>query len=135
MDDDPRAAAGPARPRTPRGRWWRPVLLVGAVLLAGYELHDHLPSAAATWAALVRARPGWLLAALALQVISMGTFAEQQRRMLGAFGVRIPARVSLAVSYARSAMAAALPGGRRSPPGTRSGGSGRAGRQGRSPAR
>ena len=97
--------------RPAAARWWRPVLLVGGVAAAVLELHGHLPSAAATWAALSSARPGWLAVAVALQVISMGAFAEQQRHLLAAFGVRMPAPVSLAVSYARSAMSTALPAG------------------------
>jgi uncharacterized membrane protein YbhN (UPF0104 family) len=38
-------------------------------------------------------------------------FAEQERRLLGAFGVAMPAQTSVAVTLARTAMATALPGG------------------------
>jgi len=79
--------------------------------VAAVELRDHLPGPAATWAVLREAEPAWLLAALALETVSMVMFAEQQRRLLGAFGVSMPARAVLAVSYARSAMSTALPGG------------------------
>jgi uncharacterized membrane protein YbhN (UPF0104 family) len=41
----------------------------------------------------------------------MSAFAAQQRHLLAAFGVRMPASASLALTYARSAMATALPGG------------------------
>lgn len=92
-------------------RWWRPVLLAVAVCLAVAELRGHLPDATSTWGALRQARVGWLLAAAVLQVVSMAAFAEQQRHLLAGFGVRMPAPVSLAVTYARSAMATALPGG------------------------
>ena len=98
-------------PLARRRRWWRPVLLAAGVVLAVVELRGHLPSAASTWAALRQASTAWLLAALVLQILSMGAFAEQQRHLLAAFGVRMPAAVSLAVSYARSAIATALPGG------------------------
>ncbi|MFG2041749.1 YbhN family protein [Dactylosporangium sp. NPDC048998] len=91
--------------------WWRPALLVAGVALAAVELRGHLPSPAATWQALRGAAPGWLLAAAALSVLSMAAFAEQQRHLLAAFGVRMPAGASLALTYARSAMAAALPAG------------------------
>jgi uncharacterized membrane protein YbhN (UPF0104 family) len=108
----PAGRAG-ARPRAPLAvrRFWRPALLVAGLVLAGLELRGHLPDAASTWAALRVAAPGWLLAALVLQVVSMAAFAEQQRHLLGAFGVRMPVRAALALAYARSAMAAALPGG------------------------
>lgn len=99
------------RPRLVRRRWWRPVLLTAGIVLAVVELRGHLPDMASTWAAVREARPLWLVAAVVLQVVSMGAFAEQQRHLLAGFGVRMPAAVSLAVSYARSAMATALPGG------------------------
>ncbi|WP_432969027.1 lysylphosphatidylglycerol synthase transmembrane domain-containing protein [Dactylosporangium sp. CA-233914] len=97
--------------RQSAARWWRPVLLAAGVALAAYTLHDHLPSPSATWRALSAATPGWLAAAAALSVLSMAAFAEQQRHLMAAFGVRIPAGWSLALSYARSAMATALPAG------------------------
>ena len=93
------------------GRPWRWGLLATGVILAAVELHGHLPSPASTWTALRQTRPGWLSAAVVLQVVSMAAFAEQQRRLLFAFGVRMPAPASLAVSYTRSAMSTALPGG------------------------
>ena len=92
-------------------RWWRPALLVAGVALAVLELRGHLPSPASTWSALREARFGWLLVAATLQTISMVTFAEQQRQLLAGFGVRMPARIAIAVSYARSAMSTSLPGG------------------------
>lgn len=92
-------------------RWWRPVLLVAGLGAAALELHSHLPSVASMWSALSSARPGWLAVALALQMISMSMFAEQQRHLLAGFDVRMRARVSLALSYARSAMSTALPAG------------------------
>jgi uncharacterized membrane protein YbhN (UPF0104 family) len=92
-------------------RWWRAVLLVGGVALAAVSLRGHLPDLSSTWATLRQASPAWLVAAVVLQLASMGAFAEQQRHLLAGFGVRMPVRMSLAVSYARSAMATALPGG------------------------
>jgi uncharacterized protein (TIRG00374 family) len=86
------------------------LLVIGAIL-AVVELHGHLPSPASAWAALQESRPVWLVAAVGLQIVSMWAFAEQQRRLLGAFGVRMPAPASIAVSYARSAMSTALPAG------------------------
>jgi uncharacterized membrane protein YbhN (UPF0104 family) len=92
-------------------RWWRPVLLLAGVGVAAYSLQGHLPSPSALWQALRGSAPVWLLTAAALSALSMAAFAEQQRHLLAAFGVRIPAARSLALSYARSAMATALPAG------------------------
>lgn len=110
----PATAASPARAAARRRwwwRWWRQGLLSAGIVLAALELREHLPGPAATWHAVRQAGPGWLLAAAALSVVSMSAFAEQQRHLLAAFGVRVPAAFSLALSYARSAMATALPAG------------------------
>ncbi|MEV6929121.1 YbhN family protein [Dactylosporangium sp. NPDC051485] len=93
----------------PSARWWRPALLLAGTAVAVAGLRAHLPSA--TWLAVRAAAPWWLAAAAALSVLSMAAFSEQQRRLLAAFGVPMPAGASLALTYARSAMAAALPAG------------------------
>lgn len=98
-------------PRPTRRRWWRLALVTVGIGVAIVALRGHLPDLAATWTALRQASPAWLMAAAVLQVASMAAFAEQQRGLLAAFGVRMPAAASLAVSYARTAMTTALPGG------------------------
>jgi putative heme transporter len=110
----PNAAPEPGPRRAPeprRGRWWRAALPVVGVVAAVLALRGHLPSPSSTWAALRHASPAWLLAAAALQVLSMAAFGEQQRHLLAAFRVRLPPAASLAVSYARSAIGTALPAG------------------------
>ncbi|GAA3452247.1 hypothetical protein GCM10018962_40800 [Dactylosporangium matsuzakiense] len=92
-------------------RYWRTGLLVAGVVVAGLELRGHLPSPAATWEALRTARTGWLAAAAVLSVVAMAAFSEQQRQLLAAFGARMGPGASLGLTYARSAMAAALPAG------------------------
>ncbi|MGI5241214.1 flippase-like domain-containing protein [Dactylosporangium sp. CA-139066] len=94
-----------------KSRWWRWALLVVGLGVAAVTLQGHLPSPADAWAALRGASPAWLLLACALSALSMAAFAEQQRHLLSAFGVRMTAPASLALSYARSAMAASLPAG------------------------
>lgn len=117
---DPAAPAGADEPvvgdtgrRAGAGlrRWWRPALLVVGIVAATLALRGRLPDPASIWTALRQARPGWLLAAVVLQVVSITAFAEQQRHLLAAFGVRMPAPTTVAVTYARSAMATALPAG------------------------
>jgi uncharacterized protein (TIRG00374 family) len=97
--------------RIPRRRWWKPVLLTVGVLVAVAGLRGRLPAIGSTWTALGHARPAWLLLAALMQVVSMTAFSEQQRHLLGAFGVRMTARASLVLAYAHSSMSAALPGG------------------------
>jgi uncharacterized membrane protein YbhN (UPF0104 family) len=92
-------------------RAWRPALLAGLLVLSWYGLRARLPGAAATWATLAGSRPLWLAAAATAQVVSMAAFAEQQRHLLAAFGVRMPARAALSLTYTRSAMSTALPAG------------------------
>ncbi|AEV84190.1 hypothetical protein ACWT_3167 [Actinoplanes sp. SE50] len=105
-DQPPRTA-----PANRRGGWWKLPVLALAGCLAVHELQGHLPGVAATWTALRQTRAGWLTAAVLLQVISTVAFAEEERRLLGAFGVPIAARTSVAVTLVRSAMATSLPGG------------------------
>ena len=87
------------------------MLLTVGILLAVLELRGRLPGPASIGTALTAAAPGWLVVAAALQLVSMAAFAEQQRHLLAAFGVRMTPAASVAVSYASSAMATALPGG------------------------
>lgn len=97
--------------RIPSSRWWRPVLLVAGLGLAAVELRGHLPSPSATWAALQSTTATWVLIAAVLQVSSLAAFSEQQRQLLLAFGVRMRIGASIALTYARSAIAGALPAG------------------------
>jgi len=94
-----------------RRGWWKLPVLAVAGCLAYVELRGHLPGAASLGAVLRHAGPWWLVAAVALQVVSMLAFAEQGRRLLAAFGVAMRPRTSVAVTFARSAMATGLPGG------------------------
>lgn len=55
--------------------------------------------------------PGWLVVALAAQVLSQVAFAQQQRVLLAALGVRVAGREMLAITYSRSAISMALPAG------------------------
>lgn len=108
----------PPVPRADGGRgahnrrlWLRVAVLVIAAGLAAIYLRGRLPDPASAWAVVRRSAPGPLLAAALLQTVSMAAFAEQQRQLLAAFGVRMSAAAALALTYTRSAISIALPGG------------------------
>jgi uncharacterized protein (TIRG00374 family) len=92
-------------------RWWRAGLVVVGAAVAALALHGRFPAWSSIWAALFHASPAWIAFGFALELVSMIAFAEQQRRFLGALGVRMRARTSLAVTYVRSAMSISLPAG------------------------
>jgi uncharacterized protein (TIRG00374 family) len=102
-----------------RARQRHPVLIsalkVAAVVLllvaATFSLQGKLPSLAAVGDAIAGADTGWLAVAVVAEFVSMGMFARQQRRLLAAFGVRMPRHRALALSYSRSAIAISLPAG------------------------
>ncbi|GAA2560720.1 hypothetical protein GCM10010435_35330 [Winogradskya consettensis] len=106
-----------APPRPPRSPWGGRKLWISLAMLAVatgaalISLRGHLPSAAETWSALRGADPLWLIVAVVLHSTSLVAFAEQERRLLSAFGVTMPLRRAIAMTITRSAMTMALPGG------------------------
>jgi len=96
----------------PPPRWRRGPVVAGIVVVVlAVEL-------ALGWHALVQAisqlrRPewDWVAAALAAEVISMGTFARMQRALLRGAGTKVPVRKHVALAYASHSLSATLPGG------------------------
>ncbi|GAB3468749.1 YbhN family protein [Actinophytocola sediminis] len=84
---------------------------VALLIVAAVSLRDRLPGAGEVTAALRTADPGWLAAAVLAELVSIGMFARQQRRLLTAFGVRLTRHRAIALAYARSAIAISLPAG------------------------
>ncbi|KUL26673.1 lysylphosphatidylglycerol synthase transmembrane domain-containing protein [Actinoplanes awajinensis] len=80
-------------------------------ILAVYTLRDRLPDPAAFGGALRAADGRWAASAVAAGLLSQFAYAEQQRRLLAALGVRVPPRRALAMTYVRSALSMALPAG------------------------
>ncbi len=114
-EDPVEADAIPERePRPPRP-WWHTALrvlalvVVAAVVVA--VLWGNIPSPADIWDALLNANFWWILAAAALQMVSLGMFARQQRRLLKAFGVRMSIARAEAITYGSSAITNSLPAG------------------------
>ncbi|HEV8558613.1 MAG TPA: YbhN family protein [Actinophytocola sp.] len=93
------------------GKWLRWLGVGAGLVLAVVLLRDRLPSPAGVSASLRQADTGWLLLAAGAELISMGMFARQQRRLLTAFGVRMPRHRAIALAYSRSAIAISVPAG------------------------
>lgn len=89
----------------------RVTAVLALLIIAVLTLRGRLPSLPEVTAALADADTGWLAVAAAAELVSMGMFARQQRRLLTAFGVRMPRHRALALAYSRSAIAISLPAG------------------------
>lgn len=104
-------AVAPARPRRRLARWRLPLILLAAVTLAVIGLRGRFPDPRDFVGALAGADHGWVTLAVALQAVSIGAFAWQQRRLLRAFGVRLRLRHAIAVTLARTAISISMPAG------------------------
>ncbi len=89
----------------------RVTVVVALFVVAALTLRDKLPDLGEVTTALGAADPTWLAVAAVAELVSMGMFARQQRRVLTAFGVRMTRHRSLALAYSRSAIAISLPAG------------------------
>ena len=85
--------------------------VVLVLMVAAFSLRGKLPSISEVGDALGDADTTWLAVAVVAEFVSMAMFARQQRRLLFAFGVRMPRHRALALSYSRSAIAISLPAG------------------------
>jgi uncharacterized membrane protein YbhN (UPF0104 family) len=85
--------------------------VLALLIIALLSLRGTLPSVTAVGDAIGTADTGWLAVAAGAEFVSMAMFARQQRRLLTAFGVRMPRHRALALAYSRSAIAISLPAG------------------------
>ncbi|BCY06983.1 YbhN family protein [Actinoplanes sp. L3-i22] len=106
---DARPGAPAKRPGWRRRLGYLPFVLVAVVAVG--TLRDRLPDPGEFLGALRAADWRWAVAALVAGVLSQFAYAEQQRRLLGALGVRVPPRRAVAMTYVRSALSMALPAG------------------------
>jgi uncharacterized membrane protein YbhN (UPF0104 family) len=82
-----------------------------AVVLLAVEAVMVGPTLTGAVTSLLRAQAGWLITAVLAAAASMSMFARGRRRLMGAAGVRVPARSALAAVYVAHAMHVTLPGG------------------------
>jgi putative heme transporter len=114
MADETLASGTLLRREAPaRGRYWWlrwAVLAVVAVVLTveASLVWDELAKA---WQSLVSANAWWVLAAAVAAMLSMHSFAQIQRELLRAAGVRVHQWRSEAAFYAGNALSTTLPGG------------------------
>ena len=102
-----------AQPPDSRGKYWWvrwAVIGVAAVVLA-VEITLVWDQLATAWASLVSANLWWVLAAIAVALLSMHSFAQVQRTLLRSAGVVVKQWRSEAVFYAGNALSTTLPGG------------------------
>ncbi|WP_051266219.1 lysylphosphatidylglycerol synthase transmembrane domain-containing protein [Nakamurella lactea] len=85
-------------------------LVVVAVIVAAV-LRSKFPDPAQFWDALRSADWRWTVAALGLQIASIGMMIRQQRRLLKAFGVPVSFRRMGAITYSGSAISMSVPAG------------------------
>jgi uncharacterized protein (TIRG00374 family) len=111
-DNHPDLRPDPAPLR--RRRWARlrlPLILAASAGLAAFGLWGRLPDPQSFVGALTGADYRWVALAVALQIVSLAAFAWQQRQLMGALGVRLPARHAALVTLARTALSISLPAG------------------------
>ena len=88
-----------------------PLVVLAAVGLAAFGLRGRFPDPREFLGALTSADYWWVTLAVVLQVVSLGAFAWQQRQILRAFGVRLGAGFTMAVTLSRTAISISMPVG------------------------
>jgi len=83
----------------------------GTAGIVFFVLRDRLPNVADVLTAAHSVDLRWFALAAAAQLWSLANFARQQRRLLGAFGVRMTLPHAMALTLSRSAIAISLPAG------------------------
>ena len=93
--------------------WWRrgPVVAAVVLLILGVELIFGWSALAGALAQLRTPKWNWVLAAIAAELASMGTFARMQRALLRGAGTKVSIRRHVATAYAAHSLSATLPGG------------------------
>lgn len=96
------------------GSRWRRVRLGAAaalITLFGVELALGWSSLQSAFTQLRAPHPGWLAAAVAAELASMGAYARMQRRLLRSAGVRVSLLRHVGLAYAAHSLSVTLPGG------------------------
>jgi putative heme transporter len=89
----------------------RVVLLLAVVALVVVELVLGWPTLSSALSQLRTPHPGWVAAAVVVEVASMGAYARMQRSLLRSAGVRVSVLRHVALAYAAHSLSVTLPGG------------------------
>nr|WP_308208520.1 YbhN family protein [Actinoplanes aksuensis] len=85
--------------------------LAALISLFAVELVIGWPALAAAMSHLSAPRPGWLVVALAAEVVAMAAYGRMQQFLLRSAGLRVRAYRNVAVAYAAHSLNETLPGG------------------------
>ena len=93
--------------------WWRraPAVAVLVVAVLGVELALGWSSLSGAMAQLREPRWNWVAAAVAVELVSMSSYARMQRALLRGAGTKVSMRNHVATAYAAHSLSATLPGG------------------------
>jgi putative heme transporter len=93
--------------------WWRrgPVVAAVVLLILGVELVVGWSALSGALAQLRAPKWSWVVAAIAAELASMGTYARMQRALLRGAGTKVSIRKHVATAYAAHSLSATLPGG------------------------
>lgn len=89
-------------------RWGAASLLTLGLVAVAVVFHSTVATALR---GLRAPAPGWLAAAVAAELASMGFYARMQRRLLRGAGTTVPLRRAVSLAYAAHSMSMTLPGG------------------------
>lgn len=114
MSDEPRepdATVGEPKPRNPWRRRLRITAIVLVLAILSVEAVVVWPHLRKAWDNLGQIHWGWVAACILAALASMDSFAQVQRVLFKAAGVRVSQRESLAVILASNSISATMPGG------------------------
>jgi uncharacterized membrane protein YbhN (UPF0104 family) len=100
-----------AADRTKVRSWLRIGLTVVAAAVLGVELVLGWPALAAAFAQFRTPSPGWVAAAVLVEMASMRAYARMQRRLLRSAGIEVSLLRHVALAYAAHSLSVTLPGG------------------------
>jgi uncharacterized membrane protein YbhN (UPF0104 family) len=90
---------------------WRTLAYAVLAVAVAVEIVLFAPYLVRATSSLRSVRPGWALAAIAVELVSMNAAAQVQRRMLAAAGATASACSMTRLTYAANALSLTLPGG------------------------
>ena len=102
-----------ATPKT-KSKWRKPVSIIGLIVMVAViaiVLNGKLPKPSEIWHALGSANWAWVLLGAAAMLLSVFSFAEQQRLLLEAFEARISRRRITTITFGGTALTNSLPAG------------------------